>query len=75
MRTRSIGGRRYAKGDIEIPEGASGVDLRESEHAHDWMRRRDDEERRTVFSEMDDEELEAFEEKLDEMLADAEDES
>lgn len=35
MRTRSIGGRRYAKGDIEIPEGASGVDLRESEHAHD----------------------------------------
>lgn len=39
------------------------------------MRRRDDEERHTVFSEMDDEELEAFEEKLDEMLTDAEDES
>lgn len=40
--------------DIEIPEDASGVDLRETERAHNWMRRRDDKERRTAFSEMDD---------------------
>ena len=69
----SVGGGRYAKGEIEIPDDAGGVDLRESDHAHDWMRREPGEEQQTPFSEMDDDELEEFEKQLDRMLEDEDD--
>ena len=57
--------------EVDIPKDANVVDLRDKS---DWMRPPDGEGDKPI-SQMDDEELKAFEEKLDEMLADTEDES
>lgn len=57
--------------DADIPEDANVVDLRNSPN---WMQPRPDDEQYTPVSEMSDDELEEFNEKLERMLAEAEDE-
>lgn len=57
--------------EVDIPEDANVVDLRDEP---DWMRPPDGEGDKPV-SQMDDDELEEFNRKLEQMLADAEDES